>query len=48
MPRILPEPDMDIYEYVLEPDKKCRGIGQNLMHRVLRRKPEPPAPDPEP
>lgn len=48
MPRVLPEPDLDKYEYVLVPSKYTRGIGQNLWHRVLRRKPEPdPEPEPE-
>lgn len=44
MPRILPVPDMNIYEYVLEVDKGRRGIGQNLRHRVLRKKAIPPDP----
>lgn len=48
MPRILPVPDMDKFEYVLVPDKSKRGLGQELMHKVLRRKPEPPEPEPDP
>lgn len=47
MPRLLPEPDMDKYEYATVRRIGTTGPGHDKFQRVLRLKPEP-VPDPEP
>jgi hypothetical protein len=46
MPRILPEPDLDKYEWVVVPRLGTTGVLLSDRVRVLRRKPDP-VPDPD-
>ena len=48
MPRILPVPDMEVFEYVDEPRKGTTGHPQQNRARVLKRREpeeEPEAPE---
>lgn len=50
MPRILPEPDMLLYEYITVPKLGTTGVGMNNRARILRKRDgtvyTPPAPQP--